>query len=128
MKVLLDTAAFLWFVMGDAKLTAAARSAIEEPANDKFVSVASAWEIAIKTSIGKLALAEPFEVLVPREIRQNGFHLLPIELGHLAELLKLPPHHRDPFDRLLVAQGNAESMSVITPDTAFDAYGVRRLW
>src|SRR3712207_310151 len=110
MKVLLDTAAFLWFVMGDAKLSAAARSAIEEPANGKFVSIASAWEIAIKTSIGKLTLGEPFEVLVPREIRQNGFHLLPIELTHLAELVKLPLRHRDPFDRLLIAQGTAEAM------------------
>jgi PIN domain nuclease of toxin-antitoxin system len=104
MRFLLDTHAFLWFVMGDARLGAAARDTIEDTMHEKWISVASIWEIAIKHSLGKLTLAEPFEVLIPREIQSNGFRLLPIDLAHLTRVNVLPFHHRDPFDRLLIAQ------------------------
>src|SRR5438132_14302896 len=98
MKLLLDTHAFLWFIMGDPRLTPAARIAIEDTSNDKFVSAASAWEIAVKVGLGKLQLSEPFDVLVPRELRSNGFLYLPIELAHTVRVVSLPFHHRDPFD------------------------------
>src|SRR5207244_12653755 len=101
MRLLLDTHSFLWFISGDSKLSPSARAAIEEPTNEVMFSPASAWEMAIKMSLGKLTLTEPFEVLVPREVRRNGFRLLPIELPHVAVVASLPFHHRDPFDRLL---------------------------
>ena len=79
-------------------------------------------------SLGKLTLTEPFEVLVPREVRRNGFRLLPIELSHVAVVASLPFHHRDPFDRLLASQSLSEGLSVVSADTSFDAYGVKRIW
>ena len=94
----------------------------------KFLSVASLWEIAIKLSIGKLTLSAPFNVLIPRQLSLNGFELLDIEIDHTAVVAVLPFHHRDPFDRLLIAQAAVEKMSVISVDTAFDAYPVTRLW
>lgn len=128
MRVLLDTQIFLWFIMGDARLTAPARSAIESSANEKYLSAASAWEIAVKMGIGKLKLAEPFGVLIPREIAGNGFGYLPIELSHVALLTSLPLHHRDPFDRLLVAQSMAEKMALVSSDAVLDQYGIQRIF
>jgi PIN domain nuclease of toxin-antitoxin system len=128
MRVLLDTQIFLWFVMGDARLSGRARSVVEDAANQKYISAASAWEIAIKMSLGKLTLAEPFGVLVPREMAANGFGYLPIELSHVALLASLPLHHRDPFDRLLVAQSIAEQMALVSSDAVLDQYGVRRIF
>jgi PIN domain nuclease of toxin-antitoxin system len=128
MKLLLDTHAFLWFIMGDPRLSATARSLIEDENNEKLLSVASLWEMAIKVSIGKLSLAEPFDVLVPREIKQNGFQLLGIDMAHTAVVAALPLHHRDPFDRLLIAQAKVEQVPIIGADSVFDAYLVKRLW
>ena len=129
MSTLLDTQAFLWFVTGDSRLSAAARAAIEDPAAaGKLISIASAWEMAIKTSLGKLILAEPFGILVPRELHRNGFRLYPIELRHLSTVASLPFHHRDPFDRLIAAQAMEDGLTVVSSDAAFDAYGVKRVW
>ncbi|HEY1379119.1 MAG TPA: type II toxin-antitoxin system VapC family toxin [Gemmataceae bacterium] len=128
MRVLLDTHTFLWFIAGDSKLSAAARTLIEDGANDKLLSIASPWEIAIKASRRKLPLAEPFQVLIPREIAGNGFILLPITLDHLAAVNTLPFHHADPFDRLTAAQALVEGIPVISADPSFDAYHVTRLW
>lgn len=128
MRLLLDTHAFLWFIAGDPRLSAPARAAIEDPANDKVVSAASAWEMAIKVSLGKLSLTEPFDVLVPRELARNGFRLLPIELSHAATVATLTFHHRDPFDRALIAQALAEQMAIVSADAAFDADGIQRIW
>ena len=114
--------------MGSPNLSAAARSLIEDRANEKFVSVASLWEIAIKVSIGKLALSAPFGVLIPQQLSLNGFELLNIEIEHAAMVATLPFHHRDPFDRLLIAQAAVENMSVVSIDTVFDAYSVTRVW
>jgi PIN domain nuclease of toxin-antitoxin system len=127
MKVLLDTHIFLWFIMGDSQLSVSARKAIEDPANTKYLSAASAWEIAIKTSLGKLKLLEPFDVLVPREIANNGFNYLPIELSHVALITSLPFHHRDPFDRMIVAQAMAERMLLVSSDGMLEQYGVQRI-
>src|SRR5438874_10812884 len=104
MRLLLDTHALLWFVLGDPQLSARARALIEDPANEKLVSPASYWELAVKISVGKYALNEPFEDFLRRGILGNGFGVLAIEFQHAAKVATLPFHHRDPFDRLLVAQ------------------------
>lgn len=128
MKLLLDTHTFIWFIMGSSHLSNTARALIEDSANEKFLSVVSLWEIAIKLSIGKLTLAAPFDVLIPQQLRVNGFELLNIEIAHVSAVVTLPFHHRDPFDRLLIAQGMSEKMAIVSIDAAFDAYPVTRLW
>lgn len=128
MRLLLDTHAFLWFVVGSSALSVTARSLIEDEGNEKLVSIASAWEMAIKASLGRLAVAQPFDAVLGEQISRNGFSLLSVSLAQLATVSTLPFHHRDPFDRLLVAQAMVEQLDVISVDDAFDAYGVRRLW
>src|SRR5437899_3327578 len=108
MRVLLDTHAFLWFVLNEPQLSDIARSVISEPANDILISPATYWEIAIKISIGKYALKEPYNTFIPGQIAANQLVILPIEPQHTAALLSLPHHHRDPFDRLLAAQALVE--------------------
>ena len=93
-----------------------------------LLSAASLWEIAIKLSLGKLSLAQPFEALIPQQMRLNGIKLLGIEIEHTATMSKLPFHHRDPFDRLLIAQAMVEQMPIVSADTAFDTYPITRLW
>ena len=124
----MDTHTLLWFVLGDAQLTASARRFIEDPANTKFVSPAAYWEIAIKISIGKYVLHEAYEPFFDRAIRQNGFLILPIEPRHTNMLTSLPYHHRDQFDRLMVAQSMVENLSIVSADTVLDAYPIQRLW
>src|ERR1700704_3050184 len=119
MRLLLDTHAFLWFIMGSANLSANARSLIENPANERLLSVASLWEIAIKTSLGKLTLSVPFDQLVPAQLQLNGIDLLNIKVDHLSSLVTLPFHHHDPFDRLIIAQGLVEKLPIISLDSAF---------
>jgi PIN domain nuclease of toxin-antitoxin system len=127
-KLLLDTHAFLWFVLGDRRLSQGALNHILEAANAKFVSPASHWEIAIKISIGKYTLHQPFDVFFSQALARTGFQVLPIEIRHTTELTKMPFHHRDPFDRLLAAQAISESMAIVSDDGVFDQYGVTRLW
>jgi PIN domain nuclease of toxin-antitoxin system len=127
-KILLDTHAFLWFIEDSPKLSTAARSVIEDGFNEPLLSVASLWEMAIKVSIGKLDLKKPFETFVPDQMDLNGFDQLAISFPHIAAVAKLPFHHRDPFDRLLVAQALVEGMPVVSADDLLDAYGVTRLW
>jgi len=110
MRLLLDTHALLWFCEGNAALSAAAWSAMEAPGNDCYVSHATTWEVAIKLSLGKLQLQVPYDSLFPGVLSANGFELLPTDLRHYRELLKLPFHHRDPFDRLLIVQAKCEGM------------------
>ncbi|CAA9392984.1 MAG: hypothetical protein AVDCRST_MAG22-729 [uncultured Rubrobacteraceae bacterium] len=128
MRLLLDTHAFLWFVDGSDELSHAARNLIEDPGNQRLLSVASLWEMAIKVSIGKLKLAISFTELVEREIRGNAIGLLAIRPNHLDELAKLPFHHRDPFDRMIVAQGLTENIPIISRDKAFESYSAKVLW
>jgi PIN domain nuclease of toxin-antitoxin system len=127
-NLLLDTHTFLWFIAGDATLSKAARSAIEDEGNNLYLSVASLWEIAIKVSIDKLILSEPFEALIPEQLAENGIELLDISVEHTALIASMPFHHRDPFDRLIAAQAHVEQMTLVSADDAFDAYGVTRLW
>jgi PIN domain nuclease of toxin-antitoxin system len=128
MKLLLDTHSFLWFIMGSPKLSERVRALIEDDGNDKLLSIASLWEIAIKQSLGKLSLGIPFEVLIPQQLSVNGIGLLNIKIDHIAVVSTLPFHHRDPFDRLLVAQAMIERLPILSADSAFDAYLVARLW
>ena len=128
MKLLLDTHTLLWFGLGDPRLSAAARALIDDPAHDKWVSPASYWEIAIKIRLGKYTLPSEYEDFMEKAIAGNGFEVLPVELKHTAVLTTLPLHHRDPFDRLIIAQAMVEDISVVSSDDAFDAYPVRRLW
>jgi PIN domain nuclease of toxin-antitoxin system len=128
MKLLLDTHAFLWFVMGSANLSRNARALIESTSNENLISVASLWEMAIKVSLGKLVLAAPFHDLIPQQLNLNGIGLLNINIDQVSLLSTLPFHHRDPFDRLLVAQALAEQMPIVSIDAALDNYGITRLW
>ena len=128
MNLLLDTHSLLWFLNEDPQLVPNAKALIEDSSNRKFVSMASCWEIAIKIGLNKLDLGEPVSTFLPRELLVNKFDLLHIELVHALHVEKLPRHHRDPFDRLLVSQSIIEKIAIISSDEKFDAYGVVRLW
>ncbi len=128
MKLLLDTHTLVWFFTNDAKLSAIGRSAILDPANQSYISPVAYWELAIKLSLGKLKLAVPFQTFIDQVDRHGGVYLTPIEARHAAMIVSLPHHHRDPFDRMLVAQAIVERMAVVSSDNALDAYGVTRIW
>ena len=128
MNLLLDTHSFIWFVEDNPSLSSHARILIEEPTNDVFLSIASLWEMAIKISLSKLDLSQPFDLFIPNQLLLNDITLLDITVGHTLRVATLPFHHRDPFDRLLIAQSQVEGMPVISIDSIFDAYGMTRLW
>ena len=128
MRFLIDTHTFLWFVTDDPKLSDYALGLIEDETNEVYLSMATLWEIAIKFSIGKLTLHKPFQDFVDEQIHINEFQLLKIEPAHVKTVSILPLHHRDPFDRMLIAQSIVENLPIISVDTVFDAYGVNRLW
>ena len=128
MSLLLDTHAFLWFVLNDGKLSDAARNAIQDQASVVMVSPASYWEIAIKVSLGRYRLHTDFETFWNAGIGGNKFTILPITPLHAATLATLPFHHKDPFDRMLVAQAIVEEATLVTVDQAFRAYPVSCLW
>ena len=128
MRLLLDTHTLLWFLGGDPQLSHRAKELILEPDNDILVSVASLWEIAIKAQIGKLALHHPFEEIFPAQLVENEMRVLPIELLHVHRLFELPMYHRDPFDRLLMAQALAEDLPIISSDEGFREYPIGILW
>lgn len=128
MKFLLDTHTFIWFVADRPQLSPIAKALIEDEHNEKWLSVASVWEMAIKHSIGKLTFELPFRTFVEQQMQQNSMDLLSIQMPHLAVAATLPLHHRDPFDRLLIAQAMAEGLPIVGADTAFDVYPIQRLW
>jgi PIN domain nuclease of toxin-antitoxin system len=128
MRYLLDTNALLWFLAGDAKLSGRARVLIEDPNNEKLLSIVSLWEIAIKVRLGKLELDQPFEQVFPESLDFNCIQILDITVDSLIKLTTLPFHHRDPFDRLIIAQGLVEKLPIISVDRVFDAYGINREW
>lgn len=127
-RLLLDTHSFLWFVTADPKLSASAQRLIATGTNEPPLSVACVWEIAIKMSIGRLPRPAPLHTFIPQQLRVNRIEVLPIELRHTFEVARLPLHHRDPFDRLLVAQALVENLPIISVDTVFDSYPIQRLW
>lgn len=128
MRLLLDTHTFLWFILGDQRLSKMAEKLIAEPNNIIQVSPATYWEIAIKISLGKYALPEPYGTFMERELESNDFQILPIEPQHTALLTELPFYHRDPFDRLLIAQAQAEEIPLVSVDKTLDAYPIKRIW
>lgn len=128
MRVLLDTHALLWWLAGDEQLTDRARRTIAHSANEVFVSAASAWEITTKHRLGTLPGIGPLAVDYQREIQRQGFVPLPIGLGHAQVAGSLAGEHRDPFDRMLIAQAREEKMALVSIERLFDAYGVRRVW
>ena len=128
MKLLLDTHAFLWFVMNSPRITDRAKALIKDGKNEVCLSVASVWEIAIKVSLGKLRLDETLDTLIERELDNNDLTWLSIEIPQLQKISGLPFYHRDPFDRLLAAQCLTLNIPILSADPAFDAYKVERLW
>ncbi len=128
MKLLLDTHALLWFLADDPKLSVTAKTAIEDPANERWLSPVSLVEIAVKVRTGKMRLSAPFGAIFPSKLLAAKIALLPIESHHVEPLATLPLHHRDPFDRVIVATALVEGMRVVSVDTLFDTYGVSRLW
>ena len=128
MKVLLDTHAFLWYFTADPRLSKTAAAIMADVHNELLFSMASLWEIAIKSSTGKLTLPAPFAILIPRQLQQANIHLLDIRLDHVATVCVLPFHHKDPFDRMLAAQCQIENLPMLSSDPFFDPYGIQRFW
>jgi PIN domain nuclease of toxin-antitoxin system len=123
-RFLLDANSFLWWVTSSPRLSIAARNAISDGTNNTCVAIGSLWEIAIKRSLGKLQFPHAFETV----LRDERFDLLSITYAHLQTLETLPLHHRDPFDRLLIAQALTERLPIATADRRFAVYGVQLLW
>ena len=127
-KILLDTHTFIWWVEGTPQLSAHVQELLEEINNECFLSLVSSWEMAIKSSIGKLRLTCPIRKYVPLNLAANQFKELPISFRHVTRVESLKFHHRDPFDRLLAAQALEEKMILISADKIFDRYNVERIW
>src|SRR5262249_7126268 len=128
MRLLLDTHGLLWFQSDDSRLSATAKSAVEDPANERWLSPIRLVEIALKNRLGKLPLAAPFGTLYPASLLADDVQLLPLEAQHIEPLTILPFHHRDPFDRLIAATAMVEGLELVSSDPLFDAYGLKRLW
>ncbi len=128
MRLLLDTHTFLWFIAGSTNLSEYVRMLIEAPSNERLLSIASLWEMAIKISIGKLEVGMSFTDLVENQVKANKIELLTIKPEHLDVVIRLPLRHRDPFDRLLIAQSICENIPILSKDAVFDNYSVQRIW
>ena len=128
MRFLLDTHAFLWFVNDDSSLSNDAKSLIADPSTRAHLSTASVWEMAIKISVNKLRVPSPLHQYLDQELQRHGFALLSITTEHASIPRQLRSRHRDPFDRLIVAQSIVEDIPVISRDTALDIYSIRRHW
>lgn len=128
MKLLLDTHTFLWCISDDPALSQTVRDEFEEASNDVFVSAASFWEISIKFALGKLPLPDAPDRYLPAQRTAAGIDLLPIDEPEVCQVHNLPPHHRDPFDRLLVAQANCYGLVLATDDPLVKRYPVRTIW
>ena len=128
MKVLLDTHAFLWLISGDDRLSETAQQTFLDPGNIMFLSAASLWELCIKMSLGKLSLKSGWLKTIQDEMEVNAIQWLSIEMPHCVELTNLPFHHRDPFDRMLVAQAMVEDMQLLSRDNRLSSYEIKRIW
>ena len=127
MKLLLDTHAFLWFLAGNVMLSKKAKALIENPENEKYISIASFWEAAIKQSLGKLTLDVSF-VELKTEMIKNGFQFLPITFDDTLRLSMLPFHHRDPFDRIIISQAMENNLTLLSCDSSFHLYNLKLVW
>ena len=128
MKYLLDTHTFLWFINDAPELSIPAKTFIEDPENIIYLSIASLWEIAIKFSLGKLFIPPPFLEFISSQLDENNISLLEITPQHIGVVAGMPFHHRDPFDRLIIAQSLADNIPIIGKDAVFDAYAIQRYW
>ena len=128
MNYLLDTHTFLWFISDDSSLSDTAKNIIQSPDNDIYLSAASVWEMAIKVSLDKLDMPSPFAEFIDEQLEENSFKLLPIKTVHTGIVSTLEFHHRDPFDRLIIAQSKHEDFPIIGKDQIFDAYGINQIW
>ena len=128
MKLLLDTCTFLWSIEGGAAVSEPAKAALAQPANSVYLSSVSAWEIAVKHSLGRLPLPEPPERYVPEQRRARGIDPLPLAEEVALHLTRLPLLHRDPFDRMLICQALIGGLTLVTPDPEISRYPVRTLW
>jgi PIN domain nuclease of toxin-antitoxin system len=127
-RLLLDSCTFLWIVADDPLLSATARAMFCDPANEAFLSVVSAWEIAVKSALGNLRLPEPADTYVPTFRKRELIEPLPLSEEMALQVVRLPPIHRDPFDRLLICQAIAEGMAILTPDERIRQYPIRTIW
>lgn len=128
MRVLLDTHTFLWWIDDSPQLSDRARATIAEGSNDLFLSAASGWEIAIKAQLGKIRVQGELDAFMAAQLHQNNISVLSIQLAHALHVASLPLLHRDPFDRLLVAQGRLEDMPILTADPLMQQYDIVTLW
>ena len=128
MRLLLDTHAFIWYATDSSRLSTTARTLIDKGDNDILLSTASVWEMAIKHSINRLNFSMPFMEFIKQQIEVNRIEILEISFNHIEVVASLPLHHRDPFDRLIIAQSMAEQIPVLSVDGIFDAYAIARLW
>ena len=128
MKFLLDTGTFLWIITNDSKLSKKAKEIILDGDNELFFSSISAWEISIKCKIGKLKLPDLPELFIPEQIRINSLQILPVQLNHALYVYNLPELHKDPFDRMLIAQAKYEKLVILTPDNEIAKYDVQVIW
>ena len=128
MRVLIDTHVFIWWTSDVKKLSSRVHNLLLDPNTEAILSVVSIWEMQIKLSLGKLQFRTALAELVDDEINRNRIELLPLSLSHIYALSNLPHHHRDPFDRILIAQSMDEDLQILSIDEKFDAYGVKRLW
>lgn len=128
MKFLIDTHTFIWYVTNSSKLSLKAQELINDGNNEVLLSIASIWEMAIKHSVSKLTFELPFELFITRQLAVNNFQLLNVSIDHLVIVANLPLHHRDPFDRLIIAQAIVEQIPVVGTDKVFDSYPIKRLW
>jgi PIN domain nuclease of toxin-antitoxin system len=124
----LDTHVFLWWVTDEPSLSEPAHEAIANPDNDVLISPVSGWEIVIKAALGRLELPGPPPEFIPEQLRKNDFGVLPVSMQHALEVSKLPPHHQDPFDRLLIAQARSDGLPLVSGDAAIRDYEVEVLW
>lgn len=127
MRLLLDTHIFIWYILDSRKLSPTARALIDAQDNEILLSIASIWEMAIKHSSGKLSFGMPFELFIEQQLSVNTIELLNINLDHINVVASLPFHHRDPFDRLLIAQAMVEQLPILSADSVFDTYPIERL-
>jgi PIN domain nuclease of toxin-antitoxin system len=128
MRVLIDSHALIWYVDQDKLLSLASRAAISDPTNDLLLSAGTIWEIGIKAGLGKLVLTQPFKFWMDQAISDLQVTVLPLSVDYVDVQLKLPKHHGDPFDRLIVAQAIVEQVPIISVDASLDAYGITRIW
>jgi PIN domain nuclease of toxin-antitoxin system len=128
MRVLIDTHIFIWYIQNSERLPSSIATYINDGRNDILLSIASVWEMAIKQSTGKLNLGLPYASFIAEQMRLNSMELLPLRLDHLEVVTTMPFHHRDPFDRILIAQAMLENIGIVSADSIFSSYPVQRIW